>query len=204
MIIRTILTLILLVSITQAQVIRTSPSMNDDWVGLPTGNNTIWTKCGTWVSQPEVTSDWETVDTIGGLIRLNTKITCDWVFSDWVEINSGWMTLTNDTRFPCGERSAIVREQWRICRYTGIRQRRTSSISFNYVPPPVPEYDRIVDSLISEKNKVLEYRRKLSGYRNNSGIIDSTLSISTDTSFYWPASANEYISRKHKHQKSIK
>ena len=105
--------------------------------------------CGTWKDSVYY-SEWTSVDTIGKR-AINDKR--EWVYNKEDEsLNNN--NLTTLVYCPCGCRYDSHWYQYRICRLTGIRQRRTKVQTWLYTPPPSKpktEYEKVVDSLKSHK-----------------------------------------------------
>lgn len=99
--------------------------------------------CGTWQPQPEDTTAWQTVDTLGRKDHFGEER--NWVFDKWKMVpNERW---TNLDYTPCGAGYPEILEQYRVCSLTGIRQRRERITRYKYIEPPKSEYERVTDSL---------------------------------------------------------
>lgn len=140
-------------------------------------------KCGTWQEQPAVTTDWETVDTLGDKHITSTQR--HWIYNAEEQVSSN--TWTDAMYAPCGRGGATIYEQYRICSLTGIRQVKKRTISYKYIPPVPTDYERVVDSLTAKKTAELYgataadtvWGIKASGWITN-GNIDTTNSFPSD------------------------
>jgi len=102
--------------------------------------------CGTWKTDTSY-SDWATIDTIGK--RKISTTDRSWVYNNKEEP----LQSNNQTTLvycPCGCPYTTRYWQYRICKVTGIRQRRLKENYTHLIPPPPPpktEYEKVVDSL---------------------------------------------------------
>lgn len=86
--------------------------------------------CGILKSDVKV-SDWETVDTLG---KRDIAEQRDWVESEWHDVTPPWRSLALCYHDP------DIYQQFRICRLTGIKQRRTKVRRYWYEDPPLTEF----------------------------------------------------------------
>lgn len=118
------------------------------------GTQVTWPDCGVWKTKSD-TSGWVTVDTMNIQFRDAMRKKSNAAFGtkkDWVydRVKSadpmvGWATLEYN---PCkGTQSNY--EQYRICRNTGIRQRRTI-INYGYYEKELSPYDEVVKKFTNE------------------------------------------------------
>ena len=102
--------------------------------------------CGTWRDSIYY-SEWIVLDTIGTRLIKDKR---DWVYNLEDEPLEGNSATTLANYCPCGCRSDSHWFQYRICRLTGIHERRMKTKSWAYTPPPEKpktEYQMVVDSL---------------------------------------------------------
>jgi len=104
-------------------------------------------RCGTWEKQEPEYTDWKTVDTVGNK-PINTPKR-NWVESGWEDISPQWMTLEYT---PCGKNVPDKYRMYRVCSITGIRQSKDKTINYKYIPRPMSEYEKVVDSLTPPLN----------------------------------------------------
>ena len=102
--------------------------------------------CGTWVTDTSY-STWEPIDTLGKR-RIADTIRL-WVYDvkDEPLPSNNMISLVY---CPCGCPFSNNYWQYRICRITGIRQKRLKENYHHLIPPPKPaktEYEKVVDSL---------------------------------------------------------
>lgn len=102
--------------------------------------------CGTWKADTTYSS-WQTIDTIGKKKVLTTAR--NWVYNNEDEPLESNMQMTL-AYCPCGCPYTFNYWQYRVCKITGIMQKRLKS-EYSYMIPPDPkpktEYENIVDSL---------------------------------------------------------
>jgi hypothetical protein len=114
-------------------------------------------ECGTYEPAKETISDWVTVDTMGTFKPSDKRI---WVYDKEMEpiVTGHWQTLEYS---PCGKAPwDRTWETYRICRITGIRQKKTRTQGWKYIEPPKTEYDCLVDSLYAVEAKLNEAKYK--------------------------------------------
>lgn len=73
--------------------------------------------CGEWVQNPDIFSEWKTVDTL-----LKTKVNTldrNWLYDEETMVQNS-----------CGCNPEKIYQQYRVCEITGIRQIRYRTISF--------------------------------------------------------------------------
>lgn len=102
--------------------------------------------CGTWKTDTSY-SDWVTTDTVGK--RKISTTDRSWVYNDKEEPlqSNNQMELAY---CPCGCPYTTRYWQYRICKVTGIRQKRLKENYTHLIPSPPPpktEYEKVVDSL---------------------------------------------------------
>lgn len=100
--------------------------------------------CGTWQAQPEDTTEWQTVDTLGKMEYFS--VYRRWVYDLWKP--RPYYQVNDLVWTPCGRGYPDVTEQYRVCSLTGIRQKRERIVHYKYIEPPMSEYQRVTDSLI--------------------------------------------------------
>lgn len=116
--------------------------------------------CGTWVKDSMRYTDWVTVDTIATdamkvILRITQTEKRDWVYDKERQVRD---IVTYDTWYPCGFEPGEKWRQYRICKFTGIKQERYRVQDHKYIPPPVSAYQRLEDSLLiksGRKHKLL-------------------------------------------------
>jgi hypothetical protein len=104
--------------------------------------------CGTWVENAINYKEWFAVDTLS---KNQAKDTLrQWVY-DKIRVVGGNMTYA--TYSPCGNGDDVKFTQIRVCKLTGIVQKRYIIQSFTYIPKPKSEYELTIDSLINRNKK---------------------------------------------------
>lgn len=124
--------------------------------------------CGTFVKEPPEISEWDFFDTLGNLThaqlldivldRIGNNKTPEWVYSTEQRVSTpfslAWELGDIRVSTPCDDlHDPEIYEQYRIDRATGVRQRRTRSISYKYLPPALSDYEKLRDSLYAENLK---------------------------------------------------
>jgi len=109
--------------------------------------------CGTWERQPEDTTAWLTVDTLGK--KENFSPERHWIYDTWNERPfSGW---TDAVYRPCGWGDPYIMQQYRVCSITGIRQIRERFTAYKYIEAPITEYERVRDSLNATVSHLIHF-----------------------------------------------
>lgn len=108
--------------------------------GLSLGFGGIPLRCGTWEKQSDTYSDWIAIDTLGSK-NITTKLR-DWAYDDELALTNGVTLAVYD---PCGVGSKPQWVQMRVCKITGIRQKRTRNQNYKYIEPPKSEYQKTVE-----------------------------------------------------------
>lgn len=108
-------------------------------------------KCGEWVpSYIKFYTDWEDVKIYPQKEKSKKR---NWVYSDT-------LLYPNDAEFsvycPCGCEKKDTWIQYRVCRITGIIQKRNIYRTYEYVPAKKDEYQKTIDSLYNNKNNNLK------------------------------------------------
>jgi hypothetical protein len=97
--------------------------------------------CGYWVEDSLIYSEWKTTKII---LQNNGIIKNDWVYD---EIRSIETNGTLSVYYPCGCGHEKVMYQDRVCKNTGVLQRRDVIQKYKYIPKPKNNFQKTLDSL---------------------------------------------------------
>lgn len=98
-------------------------------------------ECGTWIRK-DTTDPWSKVKTFSGIPDADSIYT----ESEWT-LTSGSKRSYRNSSCPCECYDSYIEIQYRVNPKTGIQERRTRTVYFDYVPKEKTQYQKIIDSL---------------------------------------------------------
>ena len=102
-------------------------------------------RCGSWEPDSVKITEWETVDTLKKPVLTQDR--------EWVE-SGVWLYDNPNVSYavysPCGTGQPSIQYMFRVCKITGIRQKRYRIWTYHYAPAEISDYQKAINKF-SEK-----------------------------------------------------